>query len=203
MKNPLVILGLCLAPAGAIAQTVEITPLRAYAIVGDTVRFKAVLKDPNGQVIDTARIVWRAAPFDVAWARPDGAILPVRQGEVQVLAIAGGKVARATLTVGPKPPASLYLESASPTVVVGGLLAIRATARTSDGENLREARVLFRTSDERIATIDAAGVLAARTPGAVTILARNRPGARAVAPAGRAQPRGSPGSEGSQFDTHG
>src|SRR5262245_39121876 len=167
----LALLSLLMLPGVLRAQTVEITPLRIHATVGDTVRFKAVVKAANGSVIDTARVIWSAAPFDVAWATPDGKVLPLRQGEVQVLAIAQGQVARAVLTVGPKAAATLQLETPVQTVVVGGLLPITAIARTSDGENLRDARVVYRSSDERIATVDAAGVISARTPGTVTIQA--------------------------------
>jgi hypothetical protein len=122
-------------------------------------------------VVDTARVQWSAAPFDVAWATPEGNVLPLRQGEVQVLAIARGQVARAVLTVGPRPPHSLQLETPYASVVVGGLLPVRATARNSEGENLRDARILYRSNDERIATVDAAGVITGRAPGTATILA--------------------------------
>src|SRR6185503_922708 len=44
-------------------------------------------------------------------------------------------------------------------------------ARNSDGENLRDARVVFRSSDERIATVDPSGVIQARAPGNATISA--------------------------------
>jgi hypothetical protein len=172
MKTLALVLTLTLFPAAVGAQTVEIIPARAHATVGDSVRFKAVLKSASGTVVDTARIIWSAAPFDVAWARPDGMIIPVRQGEVRVLAIAGGNVAHAILTVGPKPAATLQLEPAMPTAHVGSVVALRATARTSDGENLRDARVLYRSSDERIATVDAQGVVTARAIGNVNILAQ-------------------------------
>src|SRR5688572_13943892 len=92
-------------------NSVEVIPAQSNATVGDTVRFRAVVKDARGTVIDTARVVWNAAPFDVAWAMPDGRVLPVRQGEVQVLAIYGDQVGRAALTVGPKPPARLELDA--------------------------------------------------------------------------------------------
>src|SRR5688572_13428806 len=127
----------------AAAQTIAISPVQANATVGDTVRFRAVVKDARGITIDTARVFWSATPFDVAWAMPDGRVVPMRQGEVQVLAIYGNQVARGTLTVAPKPAATLQLETAQPSVVVGGMLPVVATARTSDGENLRDARVIF------------------------------------------------------------
>jgi uncharacterized protein YjdB len=153
------------------AQTITITPQQANATVGDTVRFRATVRDARGTTVENAQVMFSAAPFDVAWAMADGRVIPMRQGEVQVLAMYQGQVARATITVTPKPPAALQLETPMPNLVVGGMLPITATARTSDGENLRDARVVYRSSDERIATVDAAGVVQGRTAGTVTISA--------------------------------
>src|SRR5688572_5531392 len=127
MKRLIPAVLLCCAPLAAAAQTVTIAPTQANATVGDSVRFRAVVKDARGVTLDTARVFWSAAPFDVAWAMPDGRIVPVRQGEVQVLAMYGGQVARAVLTVSPKPPATLELETPQRNVAVGGLLPITAT----------------------------------------------------------------------------
>ncbi len=171
MRLPIRFALLLASPALAGAQTITIAPQQANATVGDTVRFRAVVKDARGVTIDTAQVFFSAAPFDVAWAMPDGRILPVRQGEVQVLAMYGTQVARAVLTVSPKPPAVLQLETPQSNLVVGGLLPITAVARTSDGENLRDARVSFRSSDERVATVDAAGVVQGRAAGSATISA--------------------------------
>jgi uncharacterized protein YjdB len=168
MIFPLALLAL---PVLANAQTITISPLQANATVGDTVRFRAVVKSASGATIDTAQVFFSAAPFDVAWAMPDGRIVPVRQGEVQVLAMYGSQIARATLTVTPKPPSTIQLETAQPSVVIGGLMAITAVVRNSDGENLRDARIAFRSSDERVATVDAAGVVQGRAAGSATVSA--------------------------------
>src|SRR5688572_25906180 len=162
-------------PLGAFAQTIAITPQQAHATVGDTVTFKAVVRDARGAVVDTAKVQFGAVPFDVAWALPDGRIVPVRQGEVQVFAFYGGQGARAVLTVSPKPPATIDIESTTPRLVVGGFTTITATPRTSDRENLRDARVTFTSGDPRIATVDAGGVVNALAPGRVTVTAASGP----------------------------
>ena len=162
---------LALLPTQMWAQRIEITPAQANATVGDTVRFRAVVRDARGAVIDTARVMWAATPFDVGFAQPDGAIIPVRQGELQVLAIYGAAMSKATLTVAPKPPATLELSAPYNTMVVGGLLTLTAVPRTNDNENLRDARVVYRSSNEQVATVDAGGIVAARQVGPVTITA--------------------------------
>lgn len=159
------------APIASTAQTISLTPAQTNATVGDTVRFRAVVRDARGAVLDTARVIWAASPFDAVWAAQDGRIVPMRQSEIQVLAIHGTTTARAVITVAPKPPARIDLSSPYPTVVVGGLMALNAVARTDDNETLRDARVLYRSSNEQVATVDAGGVVTARRAGAVTITA--------------------------------
>jgi hypothetical protein len=160
-------------PAIVAAQefTVQVSPTQTNATVGDTVRLRAVVRDARGTVVDTAKVLWSAAPFDVAWAMQDGRVIPVRQGEVQVLAVFAGQVARATITVSPKGPARIDLEAPRPQTVVGGVLALAATARTSDGENLRDARIVYRSSNEAVATVDPAGVVVGKAPGNAVITA--------------------------------
>jgi hypothetical protein len=102
---------------------------------------------------------------------PDGRVLPVRQGEVQVLAVYGEQVGRAVLTVGPKPPSRLDLDAPGNRVVVGGFLPLTAVARTSDGENLRNARIVYRSNNDAIASVDAAGVVSGKAAGVATITA--------------------------------
>lgn len=151
------------------AQRVEITPSQANATVGDTLRFRAVVRNAAGAVIDTARIIWAAAPFDVGYAQPDGRIIPVRQGELQVMAIYAGVMSKAIVTVAPKPAARLEVSTPHPTLVAGALMPITAVARTDDNENLRDARFVYRSSAETIATVDANGIVTGRRPGTATI----------------------------------
>jgi hypothetical protein len=170
-------LGLCLVPslvAGQVA-TIEVTPSRAFATVGQLVEFKAVAKDARGQVVADAQIVVVAAPFDVAFAEPSGKVRALRQGESQILALVGDKVGTATLTVGPKPPARLTLELASGSIVVGGATVASAAAYSEDEELLRSARIQYSSSDANVATVDATGAILGRAAGVATIVAEAGP----------------------------
>ncbi len=161
------------SPSLAAAQvaTVEITPSRAFATVGQTVEFKAVAKDASGRVLANAQVMVMAAPFDVAFAEPSGKVRALRQGESQILALIDDKVATATLSIGPKPPAKLTVELAAATIVVSGTTVASATAYSEDQELLRGARVQFRSSDANIASVDGTGAILGRAPGMATIVA--------------------------------
>jgi hypothetical protein len=49
-------------------KTVEVTPAKAEAEVGQQVRFTAIAKDESGKQLDLKPTVWFAAPFDVGGA---------------------------------------------------------------------------------------------------------------------------------------
>ncbi|HSL72674.1 MAG TPA: Ig-like domain-containing protein, partial [Longimicrobiales bacterium] len=173
MSRIRLLLSVLAVPCAAAAQvaTVEVQPTQANATVGDTVRFRAIVRDSTGAAIDTARVYWSAGPFDVAWSAGEGRIVPLRQGEAVVLAVVGGKVGRAVITVAARPPASIELTAGDGTVVPGGFLPVEATVRNADGENLRNARVIFRSSDERVAQVDGTGVVRGRATGTAQITA--------------------------------
>jgi hypothetical protein len=165
------------APAvQAQVATVEITPTQAMITAGQTVKFRATARDEKGVVLDTVTIVFAAAPFDVAFAARDGTVRGLRQGTVQVLAIAQGKVATASLTVAPKPPARVTLAPAPSAVVSGGSFVLAATAATEDDEPLRDAKIAFSSSNPAIASVDAAGLVIGRAPGTTTIRAESGSG---------------------------
>ena len=49
-------------------ETVEVSPARAEAEVGETLSFHAVARDASGKVLDEPVASWFAAPFDVGSA---------------------------------------------------------------------------------------------------------------------------------------
>jgi hypothetical protein len=92
-----------------------------------------------------------------------------RQGNARLLARVGNRTASADLTILPKPPVRVETTIEPAAIVVGGMALIQAAAVTEDGEPLRNDRVTFTSSNPRVATVDAAGAVAAVSPGDVTI----------------------------------
>ena len=155
------------------AQTsaVEVRPGRATVIAGSRLQMSAVPRDAAGKEVTGKTVTWFAVPFDVATVDANGNFLGLRQGRAQVFAVADGKSGIAVIEVEPKDPAMIDLAPAQPEIPVGGTTVLSATARTEDKEPLSGAVFTYRSSDDRVATVDQAGVVTGRREGSVILVA--------------------------------
>ena len=158
-------------PASAQVTSVEVTPDRATLIAGNGLQLSAVARDAAGRPVAGTRLVWSAAPFDVATIDSTGRVTAHRQGRATVFATAGGLTGSAVIEIEPKSLSVIDLMAPQDEIVVGGSLVLQATARTEDGEPLREAVFTFRTSDDRVAAVDQFGVVTGRGDGTAFLVA--------------------------------
>jgi hypothetical protein len=166
------LLALVLAmPAGAQVASVEVTPVRATLIAGNGLQLSAVARDAAGRPAAGARFTWSAVPFDVATVDSSGRVMAHRQGRATVFASAGGRTGTAVIEIEPKSLSLVELAAPQEEIVVGGRLVLRATARTEDGEPLRDAVFTFRSSDDRVAAVDQLGVVTGRGDGTAFLVA--------------------------------
>ena len=164
-------------PARLSAQTtaVEVRPGRATVIAGSRLQLSAVPRDASGKEVTGKTVTWFAVPFDVASVDANGNFTGLRQGRAQVFAVADGKTGIAVVEVEPKDVASVDLQPAQPEIPVGGSTVLNAVARTEDKEPLSNAVFTFRSSDERVATVDQAGVVTGKREGSVILVATTGP----------------------------
>lgn len=66
------------------AVKVDVTPARADAEVGQTLKFAAAAFDADGKPLDAKPSTWFAAPFDSAAADESGSVTFYQPGEVRV-----------------------------------------------------------------------------------------------------------------------
>jgi hypothetical protein len=158
-------------PASAQVASVEVTPDRATLIAGNELQLSAVARDAAGRPAAGARFVWSAVPFDVATVDSTGRIRAHRQGRATVFATAGDRTGSAVIEIEPKSLSVIDLMAPQEEIVVGGSLVLQATARTEDGEPLRETVFTFRTSDDRVAAVDQFGVVTGRGDGTAFLVA--------------------------------
>jgi hypothetical protein len=151
--------------------SVEVRPGRATVIAGSRLQMSAVPRDAAGKEVTGKSVTWFAVPFDVATIDANGNFLGLRQGRAQVFAVADGKSGIAVVEVEPKDPAMIDLAPAQPEIPVGGMTVLSATARTEDKEPLSGAVFTYRSSDDRVATVDQAGVVTGRREGSVILVA--------------------------------
>ena len=160
-------------PTSALAQTtsVEVRPARATIVAGTTLQLTATARDAGGREVAGKPRTWFAVPFDVASIDSNGLFRGHRQGRAQVFAVIEGKTSIAIIEVEPKAVATIDLAPAQAEIVTDGTTLLSAVARTEDKEPLAGAVFSFRSSDERIATVDQSGVVTGRREGSVILVA--------------------------------
>src|ERR1700751_263503 len=96
-------------PSASAVKTVEVTPGKLDAEVGQRVKFTATAKDAAGKTLDEKPAQWFAGPFDLGTADESGLAIFYGPGEVFVGALIGGKVGFATVNVRPQPVSAIEI----------------------------------------------------------------------------------------------
>jgi plastocyanin len=153
------------------AASVEISPAKVEAHVGDKVKFSAVAKDASGKTLDVKPMIWFAVPPDIAAADADGTVIFRAPGVVTVGAVVAGKPGFTLATVLVSPPAKVDVAPVSQTIVVGGSGVLTATARSENGDPRTDASIRWTSKTPAIAKVDDAGLVSAMAPGKATLVA--------------------------------
>ncbi len=158
-------------PAAPVVASVEISPAPTDIFPGQKVKFTAVAKDASGAVIATPPTTWIAAPFDLAGVDESGTVSFFSPGEVLIGSIVGGKPHFTKVMVKAGPVTKIEISPANPSLVVGATSRLTAVARSAEGNPRNDASVKWSSSLPEVATVDAAGVVTALTPGRAQISA--------------------------------
>ncbi|MDQ5844219.1 MAG: Ig-like domain-containing protein [Acidobacteriota bacterium] len=158
-------------PAAPAITSVVVTPSTPDIYVGQKVKFNLVGKDAAGNTVPATSSTWFAAPFDLAGADESGTISFFAPGEVLVGAIVNGKPAFTKVKVKPGPIARIDIEPVKNPLVVGATTKLAAVARGSEGNPRHDAVVTWSSSNLKVATVDAAGVVMGVAPGEAKISA--------------------------------
>jgi hypothetical protein len=150
---------------------VEVSPSTVEAEVGERISFTAIARDSAGRELDLPASAWVAIPFDLAGADSTGTVTVYGPGIARIGAIVGGQVGFATVTVHPAPVARIDLTPLSGPLVVGGTVAVGATARTAAGVPRENVGLTWRTDAPAVALVDAAGAVTGVAPGRATVIA--------------------------------
>lgn len=151
--------------------TVEVTASQKEAEVGQQVKLTVVAKDANGRVVNEAPSTYFAGPFDAAVADDNGMIKLVGPGEVIAGAVVGGKAGTTTIRVRPVGVKTIEVSSLKDPLIVGSVIQLEATTRTSSGDPRKGVPVVWTSGNAAVATVDAGGVVTARAPGKAAIQA--------------------------------
>jgi plastocyanin len=166
--------------APASTKVAELTPATSDISVGQKVKFTAVVKDASGNKTNAPASAWFAAPFDLAGVDESGTVSFFSPGEVLVGAIVGGKTVLTRVMVKPGPVTRIDIEPVKAPLVVGATTKVSAIARSSEGNPRSDVSINWTSSKPDVASVDAAGMVTAISPGQTTISASSGNGSGSV-----------------------
>lgn len=152
--------------------SIALSPAELPLAVGTGGRLSALVLDANRKVVSMP-IVWSSEDVAIATVNAsDGSVTAVAAGTTTVTARAGDLSATAIVSVRPRDPlVRLSLSPSDLSLFVGGLERLTAQGFDSAGRTFTVTDVVWSTSDPRVVTVDAQGVVAAISLGTTTITA--------------------------------
>jgi uncharacterized protein YjdB len=152
--------------------SVEVAAPTTGLIVGGTLQLGATARTSKGTVLNGRPIAWSSSDTAIATVSQAGLVLARAPGAVIVRAASEGRTGQATLTIAPKPVASVeILPAGEITQEVETTRALALRVRAADGEELAGRPVVWASSDESVAAVDSSGRLEARAAGSATVTA--------------------------------
>lgn len=154
-----------------LASAVTVTPGLASVVVGNTLTLATQITDAAGNILIDRPISFTSEAPGIATVSANGTVTAISPGSARIVASSEGKTGSATVQVLPVPVATLQLTPTSTTLTTGESLTLATSARAASGALLTGRTIEWRSGAPNVATISAAGVVNALTPGVAVILA--------------------------------
>lgn len=149
----------------------SVSPPTDTVFIGATIALTAVATDADGTTLTDREIFWHSEHPDVAVVSEDGSVTGIVPGEVRIAASVEGVAGFSTVTVLPKPPASIALSSKTLSLIVGQKSQLRATVSDAEGGVLGDAPVAWKSSNGGVASVSNDGLVSGVAKGTATITA--------------------------------
>ncbi|NLW79178.1 MAG: Ig domain-containing protein [Ruminococcaceae bacterium] len=164
------------APQSVAVKSVEM-PMGAKMLEkGRKVTLKATVSPANAA---NKKITWRSSDKKVATVSSKGVVKALKNGKATITATAGGKTAKCTITVSAnaaqKAVRAVTLSKRKATLKTSKTLRLMATVAP---QAAKQKKVVWASSDPKIATVSASGVVKALTRGTVKITASSYEGGK-------------------------
>jgi uncharacterized protein YjdB len=157
--------------AGLDVAAVSVDPSASTLIVGTDLPLRASVMDVDGNVVPNVPVVWTVRDPAIAAVSAAGVVTGRAVGSTQVAASAGGRSAVASITVQLPPVATVAVQPATPSLLVGASVTLSTTLADAAGAVLTNRAVTWVSSDPGVATVTDVGLVAAIAPGTATITA--------------------------------
>ncbi len=151
--------------------SVDVTPATATVELGQTQQFTATPVDSNGTPLADRSVSWTSGDTGILIVDGNGLATAVGVGTATVTATSEGVEGAATLTVVPRPVASIEVTPAASEIVAGASVQLDATVRDAEGGLLEGRTVAWTSSDPSVATVTSAGLVTGVAVGSATITA--------------------------------
>jgi Tol biopolymer transport system component len=157
---------------------VQVAPAQPTIAIGGTLEFSATLRTANGTAVTGVAVAWRSTNTDVATVTASGRVSALAAGNADIIATAGGREGRTTITVsdpstpGSTPAAAVTLDVEQVALTEGGTQRLTATARNAEGQVITGRAVQWTSSASDVALVDPSGMITGVRSGTATITAR-------------------------------
>ncbi len=152
-------------------SSVVVKPPTARITAGGFVQLATTISDRDGNPLTGRLVTWNSSNQSVAVVSSSGRVQSVSPGSATITATSGGVSGTSAVTVIPGAAVTLQIAPTSPALTVGETLQLLATVRDGQGNVITGDSIGWATSDVKIATVSAAGVLSAVAVGTATVTA--------------------------------
>jgi uncharacterized protein YjdB len=150
---------------------VVIEPAALQLVVDESAALSVQPRAGDGEALADREVDWRTENPAVATVDNFGTVLAAGPGTTRILAVAEGVMGTSTVTVGPKPVASVQLAPAQLDLIQGEASALSVVLRATDGTILTGRSVSWRSEDGAVAQVDGSGVVTAVGAGGTRVIA--------------------------------
>lgn len=150
--------------------TVEVAPVAAELLSGQTQVFTATLKTATGTVISGRPVSWASSNGGVATISGAGVATAVAPGQTTITATVEGRTGSVALRVG-APVSTVAVTPVSATVFIGATQQLTATLKDEQGVTVTGRQVTWTSADTALATVSTTGIVTGKAAGTVSIAA--------------------------------
>ena len=155
----------------AVPTTVTIEPAAAaLSAIGESIQFRAVVKDQKGQVMAGVAATWASGDPVVATVSVDGLVTAVSNGSVRITASAGTAHGTADVTVEQMVAAVEVVPAFATLFALGDTVRLSVESTDANGNPVADAELAWTTDDESVARVDSAGLVTAMGNGATEVV---------------------------------
>jgi hypothetical protein len=149
-----------------------ITPEATEVTVTDSTRLTLRAADASGRAVAGLQVRWFSATPEIAAVTGDGRVIGLAPGVATVQAFAAGLSTSLNLVVRPLPPAEVVVAAGTTSPYAGQAVTLRVTATDRRGDVVPDPELTYSSSAPSVASVDAAGLVFARSSGTAIIEVR-------------------------------